>query len=276
MKQKRKISTPKTFRIPVHFVDPYLKNPTNPITVNVIGAGGTGSHVLGTLGALHQALRAYDHPGLHVTVFDEKHVTNANIGRQAFFDSEIGLNKAVAIISRINRACGTNWKAIKKNWTPARMEEISGHLFANLIISCVDTATARFDIAKMLKTNRSSYHGPQNPLYWIDFGNSRFTGQVLLAPLIKIKQPASRKFLPRSFWDWPTSEFKEQWAAADDRNEPSCSLAQSLQQQGLYINRSLAQMGGMLIESLFREPYITYRGFFLNLADFTANPLRIE
>ena len=30
----------------VHFTDNALINPTNPITVNLIGAGGTGSQVL--------------------------------------------------------------------------------------------------------------------------------------------------------------------------------------------------------------------------------------
>jgi len=34
----------------VHFVHPYLVNPTNPISVNVIGAGGTGSHLVAALG----------------------------------------------------------------------------------------------------------------------------------------------------------------------------------------------------------------------------------
>lgn len=30
----------------VHFTDNYLLNPTNPITINLIGAGGTGSQTL--------------------------------------------------------------------------------------------------------------------------------------------------------------------------------------------------------------------------------------
>lgn len=36
-------------RTKIHFTDNYLLNPTNPITVNVVGAGGTGSKVLTAL-----------------------------------------------------------------------------------------------------------------------------------------------------------------------------------------------------------------------------------
>ena len=30
----------------VHYTDSYLMNPQHPVTVNIIGAGGTGSQVL--------------------------------------------------------------------------------------------------------------------------------------------------------------------------------------------------------------------------------------
>ena len=49
------------------------------------------------------ALQALGHPGLHVTVFDPDTVTEANIGRQLFSGSELGLNKAAALATRINR-----------------------------------------------------------------------------------------------------------------------------------------------------------------------------
>ena len=39
----------------VHFMDNTLINPTNPITVNLIGAGGTGSQVLTALARMNHA-----------------------------------------------------------------------------------------------------------------------------------------------------------------------------------------------------------------------------
>ena len=81
----------------IHYTDRYLLNPHHPVTVFVIGAGGTGSQVATNLARMSIALQALGHPGLHLTVFDPDTVTEANIGRQLFSESELGLNKAVAL-----------------------------------------------------------------------------------------------------------------------------------------------------------------------------------
>src|SRR5580704_12590954 len=96
----------------VHFIDNYLINPTNPVSVNLIGAGGTGSQMLTALARINQSLIALQHPGLIVKIFDDDKVGEANLGRQLFAASEIGLNKAIALINRLNRFFGTNWKAV--------------------------------------------------------------------------------------------------------------------------------------------------------------------
>src|ERR1700742_2444611 len=96
---------------PIHFADNYLINPTNAIMVNLIGAGGTGHRMLTELARMHVALLALGHPGLQVSLFDDEKVTVANLGRQLFAQTEVGRCKAVVLIERINRFCGTNWKA---------------------------------------------------------------------------------------------------------------------------------------------------------------------
>ena len=42
----------------VHYIDNYLIDPQHPVTVNLIGAGGTGSQVLTCLARLDVTLRA--------------------------------------------------------------------------------------------------------------------------------------------------------------------------------------------------------------------------
>ena len=74
----------------IHFTDRYLLNPRHPVTVFVIGAGGTGSQVITNLARMSMALQALGHPGLHVTVFDPDTVSQANIGRQLFTGTEQG------------------------------------------------------------------------------------------------------------------------------------------------------------------------------------------
>lgn len=68
----------------VHFTHNYLVNPLHPVTVNLIGGGGTGSQILTSLARLDVTLRSLDHPGLHVTLYDPDTVSQSNIGRQLF------------------------------------------------------------------------------------------------------------------------------------------------------------------------------------------------
>ena len=95
----------------VHYIDNYLIDPQHPVTVNLIGAGGTGSQVLTCLARLDVTLRALGHPGLSVTLYDPDIVSGTNIGRQLFSDSDIGLNKAKCLITRVNNFFGNDWKA---------------------------------------------------------------------------------------------------------------------------------------------------------------------
>ncbi|MCH5685554.1 hypothetical protein LWM68_15625 [Niabella sp. W65] len=100
-----------TSKLKVHFTDNELITPTNPITVNLIGAGGTGSKVLTALVEMNHSLIELEHPGFDVRLWDDDRVTPANIGRQRFAECEIGLYKSVALINRANRWSGVNWKA---------------------------------------------------------------------------------------------------------------------------------------------------------------------
>lgn len=77
----------------IHFTDKYLLSPYHPVTVLVAGAGGTGSQVITSLARMSVALQALGHPGLHLTAFDPDTVTEANIGRQLFSETELGLNQ---------------------------------------------------------------------------------------------------------------------------------------------------------------------------------------
>lgn len=80
-----------TEKTKIHFTDNNLINPTNPITVNLIGAGGTGSKVLTALMEMNHSLMALGHAGLKVRLWDDDVVTEANLGRQRFASSETGL-----------------------------------------------------------------------------------------------------------------------------------------------------------------------------------------
>lgn len=128
----------------------------------------------------------------------------------------------------------------------------------------------------MLKQLENSGTVQDAPLYWMDFGNSRWTGQVILSTVREIEQPSSEKYNTFPTLPFVTDEFAQLLNQSEEQdNTPSCSLAEALEKQDLYINGSLAQMGCSLLWNLFRTGMTSYRGFFLNLKDFKSQPITI-
>lgn len=254
-----------------HNVPDYFLNPTHPITINLIGAGGTGSHMLTKLAQLNYALKELGHPGINVQAFDGDEVTHANVGRQSFLPGDIGYNKATVLISRINRAFGTSWKAIPLMYDKSVGEE---YLFSNITISCVDKGKARVAIAKILQNHKKKYYGAiyNRPFYWLDLGNDKDFGQAILGTISEIKQP--KKTLQPTL---PTVEkvFKN-LHKMDKRDKPSCSVRESLLLQDLCVNSMMAEWGKKLIWNLFSEVRITYRGVYVNLKNLSSNPIPIQ
>ncbi|HEU4573458.1 MAG TPA: PRTRC system ThiF family protein [Chitinophagaceae bacterium] len=266
----------KTQKPAIHFVEPELLHPYNPVRVNLIGAGGTGSQVLTALARINHSLIALRHPGLMVAIFDDDTIAAANLGRQLFTSDEIGLLKSVALINRINRFFGTNWKAIPEKFNRKTIESCPDYAMAGVTISCVDNVSARFEIASILGKHGKQHHYRNRPLYWMDFGNSKNTGQVILSTVGTIKQAGSKKFRTVDKLPFVTTEFKDLLQQTEQNDDtPSCSLAEALTKQDLFINSALANLGASLLWQLFREGMITNRGFFLNLAEFRTQPLKV-
>lgn len=260
----------------VHFTFNNFIQPTNPITINLIGAGGTGSQMLTVLGRIDHALTELEHPGFFVRLWDDDKVEEPNLGRQLFAESELGLYKATALINRTNRFFGTNWKAENHRFRKDEFGKISHSLTANIFISCVDNVQTRFEIADVLRTLDNTYLYGNTAKYWMDFGNSKFSGQVLLSTIGDIRQPDSKKFETVSKLKFITDEFGTLLKQSETEDDtPSCSLAEALDKQDLFINSTLAQMGGSLLWNLFRNGMTENRGFFLNLKNFNSQPIKV-
>ena len=260
----------------IHFTDSDLINPTNPILVNVIGAGGTGSKVLTALMEMNHSLIELGQAGLQIRLWDDDVITQANLGRQRFAECEIGLYKSVALINRANRFSGTNWKAETVKFEKDRLDKLPENAGASIYISCVDSVKARFGIADILNILNNGKAYSNRPRYWLDFGNSQHTGQVLLSTIGTIKQPNSEKYETVESLPFITDEFGELLKQSEQQDDtPSCSLAEALEKQELFINSSLAQMGCSLLWGLFRYGMTEYRGFFHNLKDFNTHPIKV-
>ncbi|MCT1526054.1 PRTRC system ThiF family protein [Sphingobacterium lactis] len=269
MKKNKKTSVNKNKQT-VHFINSYLLNPTNPISVNLIGIGGTGSSMLMALARINKSLITLRHAGLHVVAYDADKVEEPNLGRQLFTEAELGLNKAVASINRVNRGFGFNWKAVPENF-------ISSSDMASITITCVDNVTSRLQVADCFSKNRYNHYHYSSRQYWMDCGNDKETGQVLLSTIGEHDQPQSEKYHVQGSLPLITDEYGILLRESEMKSTtPSCSLAEALEQQDLFINTNIANIGASLIWKMFRKGMIKNRGFFINLEDFRMQPIKIN
>lgn len=254
----------------VHYSHPYLQTPVHKLTVDLVGLGGTGSQVLTNLARMNEALNGLGHPGLFVRAWDPDLVTTSNMGRQLFSPADIDMNKATVLISRINRFFGYEWQAVPTTY--------KGTDTSNITITCVDTAKARLAIHSKLYFSLHGQRTPQpteKPFYWLDIGNLQKTGQCILGTLQKIQQPKSehkRKFVLKTV----VEAFPQLKKVKDEDQGPSCSLAEALEKQDLFINSTLSQFGCNILWKLIREGMIKYQGCYVNLETLSVNPIKIS
>ncbi|SRR5581483_11210267 len=235
------------------------------VGIEVVGAGGNGAQIVGGLARLDAALRATGHDGLHVTLIDPDRVTEANVGRQLFSPSDIGRSKAAVLIHRINLFYGTRWTAICDQYAPHH-STITSHI----VIGCVDTKRARRKIFTVCQ---------RFARYWLDLGNSAREGQVVLGePVGSGSMPRIREKLEKET-RLPTvlelfPEVADRKSVEDDT--PSCSLAEALDRQDLFINQTVATFALHLLWTWFRHGEIRHHGYFINLDAGIVRPLPID
>lgn len=130
----------------IHFAPNYFYNPTHPITIALIGVGGTGSLMLARLARMYYALRQTGHPGLHVISYDSDRVEPNDVGRQLYTLCDVGEYKVVNAVSKGNMAFGLQWQGI-----PIDALSYGGDIRANVIVTCVDNARFRMQLAQSIR-----------------------------------------------------------------------------------------------------------------------------
>lgn len=257
----------------MHFVPKYFLEPVHPITVALIGAGGSGSQMLSALARIDCALRQLGQPGLHVTVYDPDTVQEPNIGRQLFTAADLGRNKAECLVTRFNRIFGNEWEAIPEKLDCKKVSDLKYNIF----ITCVDNIALRKDLgkylSKQLKKRNNRYADEFTTYYWLDLGNGQRTGQAILGSTW-IEQAKTAKYEPVPQLPLVTQMFD--YDKIRDRDSgPSCSLAEALEKQDLFINSSLVQVAGSLLWTLLTSVGIDTRGFYINLDTFKMTSIPV-
>lgn len=234
----------------------------DPLQVVVIGAGGTGSAVLANLAQLAVALPQLGHPGLNVTVFDDDTVSPSNIGRQLFAPGDVGRYKADVLVHRINAAFGLRWESRVERFVANEFESPRG--LAGCLIGCVDTRRGRREIF-------AAHQARGRASMWLDCGNLATTGQVVLG--VRTGWSPGKVHLPCAADLFP--EIVD--ADADDTDEtPTCSVAESLQRQDLFVNRMMADTAVNLLWQVLRNGGTDDHGAFINTRKLTSRPIPVS
>lgn len=249
-------------------VPEYIQNPLLPITITVIGAGGNG-----TMFCQHLAHIVYAYQELYarrivVTVMDGDAVSAANVGRQAYGMNELFQNKAQIIVSKINRVYGFEWLANPKHFTyPKTHEEkknLAGEICSNFIVTAVDNVHTREELYNFITWWRMRNKQPEyNPFFWVDMGNTKTTGNVVVESV-------------EMGWSSPLIEYADYYPKGKERNEPSCSLAQALNEQSMFVNKYCATIAAQWLWECLTSLTIEWRGAFYNTDTLTIRKLKVN
>ncbi len=135
----------------------------------IVGLGGTGAKVAARVGSLLYAMKenGISIPS-EVLLVDPDIIEERNVGRQVFLHGDIGEYKSVAVMRYLNAAFGLSTSAVS---APVSRRWLYN---AGMILGCVDNVAARRIIHEyMMELYRPS-------CLWIDAGNDRESGQVVL------------------------------------------------------------------------------------------------
>lgn len=129
-----------------------LLDPETLPPIYIIGCGAVGSKIATLLGRL----------GIDkITLYDFDKVEEHNIGNQDFMLDQIGLNKAVALASLVNKTSGMIV-------TPKILKVNSENVPDGFIFLCVDKMDARAEIARAFVANHNKQLSPSTSSFLLD------------------------------------------------------------------------------------------------------------
>lgn len=245
----------------------------------IVGAGGTGSFAAMAIARLGFELQRAGKE-VEITVIDPDRVESGNIPRSNFCFAEIGLFKAQTLSERLSTAWGLEigYFTEKFDFEKHLVGISRNYKQITILVGCVDNFEARREIHRTV-CELERYSTSQAPnIWWIDGGNGRTSGQVLIgsntlkhkkveyftAPSICQKLPAPSVLHPDLL------EPEAKILKRDDTENLSCPERIRLGEQSLNINNRVAvEIGEMLTELLLTGSLRRFATYF-NLTSGTS------
>lgn len=225
----------------------------------IVGAGGTGSFLIPAIARLIFELRAQQGKP-EMLIVDPDVVEASNIPRSNFCAAEVGRYKAQTLAERITLAWGleSQYSAeafdAEKHLTPS----MNDYRSLSVIVGCVDNHQARGDMHKAIDDFRGYGASDAPNLWWIDGGNGRSSGQVLLGSNTKRIKPEQHftgtsicRSLPAPSLVHPDLLEAEKTSTSQDLERLSCPDRIRLGEQSLNINQHVAVEMSEMLTAMF-------------------------
>lgn len=216
----------------------------NTLRFIVVGAGGTGSFVVPAIARLIYELKQQQNKPAEMLIVDPDVVENGNIPRSNFCFAEIGRYKAQTLAERVSTAWGIETSFSCERFDPEKhlKSSTSDYRSLTIIVGCVDTYLARREMHRALDEFRS--YGDASRVWWIDGGNGKASGQVLLGSTTKPLKP-DQYFTGTSICralPSPSLQHRDllEPEKIEAKSDASCPERVRLGEQGLNINQRVA------------------------------------
>lgn len=229
-----------------------------PATLNnphfyLIGCGGNGSWVAPNLARLARDLKRGG-KRVRLTFIDYDRVELKNVIRQNFCEAEVGEYKAVTLAERFGEAYGLEIEAVTDAFTAKDLD--ASHAGISVMIGCVDGPDPRKEMAKALGSYGAN-HSTQRATVWLDCGNHKNAGQVIIGNTVNASYLAEGFPLPKVCTALPAPSLvmpdllEHDKKKVEPRPDASCAELAAANEQSPTINWMIAGFASQFLYSLF-------------------------
>jgi PRTRC genetic system ThiF family protein len=237
------------------FINTFATNGFKKLQIVVVGAGGTGSSLLGKLLQLHNTFEGLALNGLDVVVYDDDVVTESNIGRMPFYNFDLGRPKAECLVERFNAYSNVNWQYKNERFKKDSLKNTYGGV---VIFGCVDNVPAR-------KAIHTAFSNLDDCIY-IDSGNDASSANIIMAMNAQVGK--DRCYLPSV-----VDLYQQQINSHIDNNKDSCSAEDAINKQTFGVNDMAASQCIQFLWQLVRQGEIAYQGVSFDLKTGVTSPI---
>ncbi len=220
----------------------------------LVGCGGTGSWLAPAVVRVARVLKEKS-VAVRVSFIDPDIVEPGNIYRQNFCDAEVGRYKAETLAVRFGAAWGVEVRAIPRRFKASDVRRnFADDRLVTVMLGAVDNAAARQAMSTALDKHKPQL---QHALWWLDCGNGKTSGQILLGSTRDPAALANAFILPDrcNALPSPTLQHPELLKARREELDPSltglsCEELAARNAQSLSVNQTMAAVAADYLTNL--------------------------